>query len=473
MKVLHIGWGFRPWREGGLIEYAEDLMSIQADKGWDVSYFFSGRYYPYTEIKLNKWKKGKITMFEIINSPIFHAGDLGTLYPELDLDEKQIENIFREVLSQIKPDIIHIQELAGLPSSLIEIIKGEYNIPLTMTLHDYFLLCPTLKLFKYNHQICFEHEIRDECVICCINAPRNRKFLIITTFIYYLKKIHLFKPVKKLKDIVSNLSLKKQIKEEFHTNLKQIKPNSEDMGFYYQKRRDTNIERLKKIDLLISVSNRMEEIYRNYKINNLITLHSTVKHFELIDPKISALKPPIKFAALASCGNISKGSRVILEALEILNQKRYADQFELHIWGGLKSNIKHILDYENVYYHGFYEVEDLDEILNEVDVGIIPSVWEEAYGFTGIEFLAKGIPVIGNKRGGIVDYVIDGSTGWVNKTASGEELADKIEHIIKNPEEIVDLNRKIVKNNGLIKSMDVHFEEIQDIYFNLINKEGS
>ncbi len=129
MNILHLGWGFKPWRGGGLIEYAEDLMNIQAEKGWSVSYFFSGRYYPYASTTLKKWRNGEINMFEIINSPIFHAGDLGTLYPKLDLKEEIIENYFRDVLTQTKPNIIHIQELAGMPSFLIEIAKDEYKIP--------------------------------------------------------------------------------------------------------------------------------------------------------------------------------------------------------------------------------------------------------------------------------------------------------------------------------------------------------
>src|SRR5205823_10362163 len=54
---------------------------------------------------------------------------------------------------------------------------------------------------------------------------------------------------------------------------------------------------------------------------------------------------------------------------------------------------------------------DLDSVLDRVDVGIVPSVWEEALGFVGIELLAKGIPVIGNARGGIPDYTIPGQTG--------------------------------------------------------------
>ena len=48
---------------------------------------------------------------------------------------------------------------------------------------------------------------------------------------------------------------------------------------------------------------------------------------------------------------------------------------------------------------------ELDAILDEVDVGLMPSVWEEAYGYAGVEFLAKGIPVIANAIGGMPDYV--------------------------------------------------------------------
>ena len=31
MRILHIGYGFRPWREGGLIAYAEDVLGAQDD----------------------------------------------------------------------------------------------------------------------------------------------------------------------------------------------------------------------------------------------------------------------------------------------------------------------------------------------------------------------------------------------------------------------------------------------------------
>ena len=458
MKVLHIGWGFRPWRGGGLIEYTEDLMNIQANNGWDVYYFFSCRHYPFAETSLKKWKNGNITVFEVINSPIFHSGDLGTSYPQLELSEEYTENFFREVLNKIKPDIIHIQELAGLPSSLIDIIKDEYNIPLVMTLHDFFLLCPTLNLFNSNYENCFKNQIGEECVKCCVNAYNSILKYQIHSWINnkLLKKLHF--------DLFSNFKVKKnRNKSNTYNNL--INKSS-----LYQKRRDVNIKRLEKIDLLIAQSYRVEEIYRKFlKSDNLITLHSTVKHLDLINPKKLKVKHPIKFATLSGCYSIKKGSKLIFETIQILNKRGISNLFELHIWGELDYNIKSIVNFSNVYSHGSYNINQLDQILGNIDVGIIPSTLEEAYGYTGIEFLAKGIPIIGNKKGGIVDYTHNNSTGWVNETASAEELADLIEHIIKNPDEIVELNRKILNNKELIKSMDAHFKEIKNIYHQVIS----
>ncbi len=115
-------------------------------------------------------------------------------------------------------------------------------------------------------------------------------------------------------------------------------------------------------------------------------------------------------------------------------------------------------------------MENLNYILEKADVGIIPSIWEEAYGLVGIELLAKGIPVIGNKRGGIVEYTIDNYTGWINKSATAQELVNIIEKIIKNPGTISELNENILENRyKIMKTMEQHFQETKEIYHKVIN----
>ena len=216
----------------------------------------------------------------------------------------------------------------------------------------------------------------------------------------------------------------------------------------------------------------MNDIYRKFlKIDNIITLQVSTKHLDYIFPKRKEMiNFPITLITLNGCSSERKGSKLMYETIKMLNSKGLDSYFELHIWGSLDEAIKNILKFRNVYYHGSYNVEDLNYILEKADVGIVPSIWEEAYGLVGIELLAKGIPVIGNKRGGIVDYTIENYTGWINKSATAQELANIIEKIIKNPGTISELNKNILENRcKILKTMEQHFQETKDIYYNVIN----
>lgn len=465
MRVLHMGWGFSPWRGGGLIEYAEDLMKIQTEKGFEVYYFCSGRHYPvFNKIKLSKWKMDKINVFEILNPPIYHVGNMGSSQPKLDIDEPCIEILFHDVLDKVKPDIIHIHELAGLPSSLIDIAKEEYELPVVMTLHNYFLLCPTVELLDTQQRFCSVEKVDNKCPVCCQDSPKDNCILVKATISDILNKYNIFHlhPTF-LKNLIKRLIL---LKPQGKQKIASIKLNKA-----YQLRRNVNIMRMNKIDLLIAQSSKVEEIYRSFlKNNNIITLHSTVNHLSLIKPKIEDINYPIVFATLNGFSSTQKGSILLKDTIQLLNQRGLKNYYHFHIWGGLDPLCKHIVDFDNVTYHGLYELKDLDNNLESVSVGIIPSIWEEVYGYVGLEFLAKGIPIIGNKKGGIVDYTIENFTGWLNKSSSPEELAEIMEFIIKNPSIINDLNKKIIENRShIIKTMDDHFEEIKAVYCSLLN----
>ncbi|MEO0232110.1 MAG: glycosyltransferase [candidate division WOR-3 bacterium] len=468
MKVLHVGYGFIPWRGGGLIEYAEDLMAEQVKKGYKVAYFCSGRHYPlYRKTFLKKWLKNGFTIYEVVNPPIYFGGDRGTVF---DLDCYIIEKLFVKVIEEFQPNIIHIQELAGLPSSLIDIIANN-KIPSLMTLQDYFLLCPKLKLFDYNQNDCFDKVIGRKCVFCVKDYYKNNKrTLIRNTLVYEVKKFPLLSGF--LKQIY-------RFTKKFLQNVKSFvshtyETNPLDLAIFFQKRRDLNINRLQKINLLIAQSLKVEEIYKFFlgESSRVITLHLTVKHIENIKPKLINPTIPVKFGTLNGMTSIPKGANILYKAVEILNNKGLKKKFELHIYGGLLPEIaESIKNYNNIFYHGGYEVKKLNELLDNIDVGIIPSIWQEAFGYVGIEFLAKGIPVIGNNKGGIVDYTIDGFTGWINKTSTSEELAEIMEQIIKKPDVIQEYNRKIIeKRNQIVKTMEQHFYEIDKIYKDVINK---
>src|SRR5579884_3941354 len=101
MRILHVGYGFRPWRGGGLILYAEDVMEAQAARGDEVSYFFRGRHYPLApNDRLHRWHRAGVEMREVLNSTLNFGGDRGTLTPEADLVHPPSEAAFLDVLDE-------------------------------------------------------------------------------------------------------------------------------------------------------------------------------------------------------------------------------------------------------------------------------------------------------------------------------------------------------------------------------------
>jgi glycosyltransferase involved in cell wall biosynthesis len=483
MKILHLGWGFTPFRSSdGLIEYAEDLMHAQIENKFEVAYFFAGRYYPHYSLNpfLKVWKRGDIKMYEVINSLIYPPSEHGTAYPEMYLHEPHAENLFRSVLREFKPDILHIQELTSVPSSVIEVAKME-NIPILMTLHDYFSLCPTSGLIDKSYFLCHKLLVGKECSSCCDLAATNTGHLFRRTFYYdiqsLLKSFGLKEPSKKLKgSFKSNLKLQglySKLKSQFKKNSSPTLSTDEQRVEKFQKRRDLNIERLSKVDLLVATSSRVAQIYTELgvKSENITTLNLTLDSLTNIQPKLMQIPTNgINFVTLNGCATTKKGARLIMDALYTLKNLGLTDRFKFFILGNMVSSLKEeFLEFENVVYLGRYDRFDLERLLEGMHVGIVPSIMEEAYGFVGVELLAKGIPVIGNNIGGIVDYTKEGFTGWVNVKNTAEGLAKIMSNVIANPEQILHLNSNIFQNHEtVIKPIARHMEEMDGLYKTLL-----
>ena len=159
-RILHVGSGFRPMRLGGFVTYIEELMDEQVRRGLAVTYFFAGRYYPYLGgPRLKRWRRGEVAMLEVVNSPLYDHGR----QPELELDEPRTERLFERVLREVSPDIVHFHELAGLPSSILDVAERD-GIPSAMTLADYFPLCSTFKLIDAQGHVCLRREVGADCV---------------------------------------------------------------------------------------------------------------------------------------------------------------------------------------------------------------------------------------------------------------------------------------------------------------------
>lgn len=450
-----------------MIQYAEDLMVYQSQQGYKVSYFFSGRKFPYGRVtRLKRFLRGRVSCYEVINSVIIHGGDQGSLRPDLNLSEPVTEEIFRKVLVDVKPDLIHVHELAGLPSSLIDIAKQEFALPVIMTLADYFLLCPTLKLFTYENEVCTANEVGKTCRQCCRCAPKDNRFDVKSTLNYRFVNTWLYKHLP-MRSIMHILETGRMLSGGV------IDIPGEDHSKLYQKRRIQGITRLRSVDLLIARAGKVAEIYRNYlgEDAEIEVINPTLMHIDNI--VFSRINPSgrIKFVTLNGMLSIAKGGQLILDAVKHLNEKGLVNRFEVHVYGHIDPLLNEQARlYENIYYKGTYHKNHIDKVLDGMHVGILPSIWEEVYGYVGVEILAKGLPLIANNVGGISEYAKNDFNCIMNTSKTAEELADHMDEFIKCPDLIKQYNENIARQKRY--SFADHFEKIQKAYLSVVSAGG-
>jgi glycosyltransferase involved in cell wall biosynthesis len=462
MRVLHVGSGFRPLRVGGLVAYIEELMDEQVRRGDEVSYFFAGRYYPFGSPRLKRWRRGRVTMIEVINSPLYDHGR----QPELELDEPQSERFFTRVIREIDPDVVHVHELAGLPSSLLEIVRRAGK-PSVMTLADYFPLCSTFKLLDSEGHVCLRREVGADCVATIAADPREPGLLYEATMRHVLQSRRV---LWRLPD-----GWQRDLAQWAGSRVRTPDPVGPEA---FQNRREVNLERLNRADRLIAMSDRVAEIYSLLGVDRsrMSTIHLTLTRIERLRPRRLRGNGPVTFATVAGLSSHAKGSQLLVDSARLLSDSLPAGSFRLIALGpidpAIAAEVEELKEIE-VGAEGPFSDQQLDAALDEVDVGIVPSIWEEAYGFVGLEFLAKGIPVIANAIGGMPDYVRDGGTGWLNGSCSAPELARIMGDIVERPEQVATLNTQILANrSSLIKSMARHGDEIDAVYRELARAPG-
>lgn len=82
-------------------------------------------------------------------------------------DEAQ-KKLYRNILNAFSIDIVHIHHTLGLSLDLYYEAKS-LGIPLFATLHDFFYVCPSIKLINYKGELCIGHETKEMCSKCLKN----------------------------------------------------------------------------------------------------------------------------------------------------------------------------------------------------------------------------------------------------------------------------------------------------------------
>ena len=468
MRVLHVGSGFRPWRRGGLVAYVEDLMDEQVRRGDEVAYFFSGRQYPFVRgPRLRRWEQRGVAMLEVVNSPLYDHGR----QPRLEVAEPRVERLLERVLAERRPDAVHVQELAGLPFSLLDVIRAS-GAPVVVTLQDYFPVCSTFRLLDSDGGVCMRREIGADCVATTAADPRPPGLMVEATMNFHMRRAPVLRTVhdSRLGGLTRELS--RRVGDATVKVRRRREPAPPPRPGDFQQRRPSNVERLNRADAVIAMSRRVAEIYARLGVEEgrLRTIHLTLAHIERLTPRRMQGAPPLTFATLAGFESESKGARLLIDAMRRLEGHARDGRLRLLVLGHVDPRFAaEAAGMPGVEVGRRFRPGELDRILDGVDVGLMPSIWEEAYGYAGVEFLAKGIPVVANAIGGMTDNTREGETGWLNRSCSAEELAHIMARLAERPEEVAELNERLADSrDAIVKPLARHADEMEAVYREVI-----
>ena len=77
-----------------------------------------------------------------------------------------------------------------------------------------------------------------------------------------------------------------------------------------------------------------------------------------------------------------------------------------------------------------------ERFMQAADLLCLPS-YREGFGSTVIEAAACGVPSLTSRIYGLTDAVDEGQTGWMHEAGNVTDLAEKLEYLLTNPNELV------------------------------------
>lgn len=432
----------------------------------------------------------------------------------------EIKKVFENVLEAFHIDVIHVHHIIGLSFDAFSIAKDK-NIPIILTAHDFYYICPTIKMIDNNGVYCGKCIADDKCKECL------RENLGIISTVDYLSDWR--NRVRNIFDICkfiifpsnSDKEIYESIYPEYKTKYKVIEHGNHsieeysdfnfgsqrnDFSYVIDKKKLKNDEYIiegrvyaydinlatEQLMALVSSKNDNHVVYPieltetdyskgiaarfSCKVHNTESYNSfsiviadknkyykgTTKSIVLDDKHSNKYKLNVGFI-----GGLdeSKGSkivkRIVEEGTKDIHWYTFGTIGDADLFAVNKSNYTAIGKYRNT---------DLSMLLkhNKIDVIGILSIWPETYSYTLSEAIANGIPVIVTDLGALGDRVKEYGCGEV---ISGDDVVNQflnqIDILKSDSDKLKALKEKVC--NVRLKSIPEMVNDYKRFYDDILN----
>ncbi|UCD06630.1 MAG: glycosyltransferase [candidate division WOR-3 bacterium] len=453
MRILYISFGYRPYWSGGMVRNQIGLMKNLQAMGHQLSYFTACRYDLRNKPYLRSRKIEGLTAIELVNSPNLYDPYCYRTNPESHCSDVAVETLTEKVVNSVRPDIVHISDMRMQCASIIALIRRR-GIPVVKTFHNYWDLCPKSDLLFDDKELCSDIANGAKCLICLSRYESGG--------IPFMHRVKGSIPYEYLFPLVSRLGgLKKAMGRRRDSDCKPVDFSAK----AYLNRRNYFIDMLNSCSAIHTTSRSVGKLIHGYGIDvrrvNVISL-SAEGLSEIAAKPDHTGKLPITFGYRGRLHS-RKGINVLLDAFSHLDQGKC----RLLVYGDGNRNIMgpFLNCGLNIEYRGSYVPEEVNDKLEEIDVGIVPSIWEEIFGIVGLEYLNARIPVIASNIGGISEWLKEGRNGYLFPPGNTGALTKAMNKFIEEPKLVLHLQRRM----NPWKSVRTYAAEISQLYEKVLN----
>jgi len=334
----------------------------------------------------------------------------------LEVYDPRVDRAVRSEIRRVKPDLVHVHNVAGATLAPFVACR-ELGVPVVLTLHDHWLLCPNNMLYQGNGVSCdlSKTPLRG-CGRCFrryafwANVPGRRRLF------------------KRLVQDVSKFVSPSQSLVDHH--------------------------------VAVGYGRERFRVVRN-------GIHPTAFR-PPSDPIVrelvwqSAYRPTLLFAgALVE----SKGIGTIVEAVPLLDgylrpQFLVAGQGDPACVAALLG-----LDPRVVKLLGRVPFEEMRLLYSRADLTVVPSVHLDNSPMVIYESLMSGTPVLGANIGGIPELIVDGETGYLFPPGdAGALAAQAILHFSRSALRRRRMRKRCLEHASKYLTMDRHIEALLGVY---------
>lgn len=196
-------------------------------------------------------------------------------------------------------------------------------------------------------------------------------------------------------------------------------------------------------DLIVagSISAKKALIKRKVSAKKIICIPQTGVDTELFKPRYIEKNGEICRFLFAGRFAYEKGIHIILKAYRRIFEK-YPKKCMLILCGDgpLRKDIERYVsknEYLNIRIIPYQDYKDMPKIYNSADVFLYPSIptntWTEQFGYSVVEAMASGLPVIVSNVGALNELVKHKVTGFVVPSGSTECLYQAMKIFMENP----------------------------------------